>query len=114
MSWLASNHHPVYHQYTANRPLVMILSFKHKGLKNFFDTGSTAGIQPKHAQKLQLQLVTLDKAEDIAHMNFPGWRLHALKGDLAGHWSITVNGNWRITFRFENGNAYIVDYQDYH
>jgi proteic killer suppression protein len=92
----------------------MIKSFKHKGLKNFFETGSLAGIQAKHAKKLQTQLTTLNKAEDIAEMDFPNWRLHALKGDLAGYWSLTVNGNWRVTFRFEEGHAYIVDYQDYH
>ena len=92
----------------------MIKSFKHKGLKSFFETGSLAGIQAKHAKKLQIQLTTLHKAEQISDMDFPNWRLHPLKGDLAGHWSITVNGNWRITFCFEDGNAYIVDYQDYH
>jgi len=92
----------------------MIKSFKHKGLKNFFETSSLAGIQAKHAAKLQIQLTALDKAEDIEEMNFPGWRLHPLKGNLAGLWSITVNGNWRVTFTFEEGNAYVVDYQDYH
>lgn len=93
---------------------MMIKSFKHKGLKNFFETGSLAGIQAKHEKKLQTQLTALNKAEEIADMDFPSWRLHPLKGDLAGHWSITVNGNWRITFCFENGHAYVVDYQDYH
>ena len=92
----------------------MIVTFKHKGLEKFFCTGSTAGIQAKHVTKLQIQLTTLNEAQDVDQMNVPGWRLHPLKGSLEGHWSITVNANWRLTFRFENGNAYIVDYQDYH
>lgn len=92
----------------------MIVTFKHKGLEKFFCTGSTAGIQAKHVTKLQIQLTTLNEAQDVDQMNVPSWRLHPLKGSLEGHWSITVNANWRLTFRFENGNAYIVDYQDYH
>ena len=92
----------------------MIVSFKHKGLEKFFLSGSTAGIQAKHAAKLQVQLMTLNEAQEIDQMNFPSWRLHPLKGNLAGYWSITVNANWRLTFKFENGSAYIVDYQDYH
>ena len=92
----------------------MIVSFNHKGLERFFSTGSTAGIQAKHVNKLRLQLTALNDAQSVEQMNFPGWRLHPLKGNMAGHWSITVNANWRITFVFENGNAHIVDYQDYH
>ncbi len=92
----------------------MILSFKHKGLELFFTTGSTAGIQAKHATKLRLQLGALNRATCPQDMNAPSWRLHPLKGHLKEHWSITVNGNWRITFKFENGHAEIVDYQDYH
>ena len=92
----------------------MILSFKHKGLELFFTTGSTAGIKAKHATKLRLQLDALNRATCPQDMNAPSWRLHPLKGNLKEHWSITVNGNWRITFKFENGHAEIVDYQDYH
>ncbi|MDG6228189.1 type II toxin-antitoxin system RelE/ParE family toxin [Glaesserella parasuis] len=92
----------------------MILSFKHKGLKLFFETGSTAGIQANHATKLRLQLATLENAETVSAMNFPGWDLHPLQGNLAGYWSVKVNKNWRLTFKFENGHAEIVDYQDYH
>lgn len=92
----------------------MILSFKHKGLELFFTTGSTAGIQAKHATKLRLQLDALNRATCPQDMNAPSWRLHPLKGNLKEHWSITVNGNWRTTFKFENGHAEIVDYQDYH
>ena len=93
---------------------VMIKNFAHKGLETFFYTGSTRGIQAKHARRLGLILDSLDRAACAKDMNFPGSRLHMLKGDLAEHWSVTVSGNWRVTFRFEDGNAYIVNYQDYH
>lgn len=92
----------------------MIISFRHKGLQAFFETGGKAGIQPHHAPKLQRQLVRLDQAKGPDDMNVPGWRLHALDGDLAGHFSIWVNGNWRLTFKFAGQNAVLVDYQDYH
>ncbi|MBD8129333.1 type II toxin-antitoxin system RelE/ParE family toxin [Pantoea agglomerans] len=92
----------------------MIKSFRHKGLEKFFKSGSTAGIQPKHAVKLQIQLTALNSATRPEDMSAPGWRLHPLKGSLAGHWAITVNGNWRMTFFFEGDNAILVDYQDYH
>jgi proteic killer suppression protein len=92
----------------------MIKSFKHKGLRVFFETGSKKGIQAKHAIKLRLQLAALDTAQVIEDMDIPGYRLHQLKGLRKDTWSITVNGNWRITFEFENGHAYIVDYEDYH
>jgi proteic killer suppression protein len=92
----------------------MIKSFKHKGLEAFFLSGSKKGIQPHHAAKLQIQLATLDNATGPEDMNAPAWRLHCLSGNLAGHWSITVNGNWRLTFRFVGKDAELVDYQDYH
>lgn len=92
----------------------MIKSFRHKGLKSFFETGSRAGIQPKHAARLSRQLSALDVATTAADMNLPGWRLHALKGDLAGHWSVWVSGNWRMTFTFDKGDAILIDYRDYH
>jgi len=92
----------------------MIKSFEHKGLEAFFRTGSKAGIQPHHANRLRLQLTMLDKAREPKDMNAPAWRLHGLSGDLAGFYSVTVNGNWRVTFRFDNGDAVLVDYQDYH
>jgi len=92
----------------------MIKSFAHKGIKTFFETGSKAGIQAAHAPKLRLQLAALNRARKPDDMAVPNWRLHALKGNLSGHWAITVNGNWRLTFRFENGDALLVDYQDYH
>lgn len=92
----------------------MIKSFLHKGLEAFFLTGSKAGIQPHHANKLRVQLTMLDRARRPEDMNAPGWRLHPLTGGLEGHHSITVNGNWRITFRFEEGDAILINYQDYH
>jgi toxin HigB-1 len=92
----------------------MIKSFKHKGLAQFFASGSTRGIQAAHAARLRMQLAALDTATAIDDMKIPGYRLHALKGDRKGQWSITVNGNWRITFEFVDGNAYIVNYEDYH
>ncbi len=92
----------------------MIKSFKHKGLQQFFESGSTRGIQVMHAQKLRMQLAALDTAQTIEDVDIPGYRLHQLKGDRKGTWSITVNGNWRITFEFHQGHAYIVNYEDYH
>jgi proteic killer suppression protein len=92
----------------------MIVSFKHKGLRKLFETGSLAGIQAAHARRLTLQLASLHTAQSVEDMDIPGFRLHALKGSAAGRWSVWVNGNWRMTFEFENGNAHVVDYEDYH
>ncbi|MEZ9191314.1 type II toxin-antitoxin system RelE/ParE family toxin [Vibrio sp. 10N.286.52.F8] len=92
----------------------MIKTFKHKGLKKFFETGSKAGIQAKHEHKLRMQLAAIDTATIIDDVDLPGFKLHPLKGDRDGIWSITVNGNWRITFEFIDGNAYILNYEDYH
>ncbi len=92
----------------------MIRSFIHKGIEAFFATGSRAGIQPVHAPKLRRLLAQLEHATAPSDMNLPGWHLHPLKGELAGHWSVRVNGNWRITFRFVDGDAELVDYLDYH
>jgi len=92
----------------------MILSFKHKGLKKYYETGSTAGIQTRHAKKLRLLLAALDTAKIIDDMDLPGFSLHPLKGDRSGIWSISVSGNWRVTFKFEKGNAQIINYEDYH
>lgn len=92
----------------------MIRSFRHKGLERFFRTGSTAGIQAKHAKRLHLILAQLEQARVIGDMDFPGSGLHPLKGERKGSWSVAVQANWRITFRFENGDAEIVNYGDYH
>ncbi len=92
----------------------MIRSFRHRGIEAFFQTGSKAGIQPKHANRLRLQLTTLNLASVAEDMNREGWGFHALRGNLSGHWAATVSRNWRLTFSFENENAILVDYQDYH
>ncbi|MBL7172263.1 MAG: type II toxin-antitoxin system RelE/ParE family toxin [Desulfobacteraceae bacterium] len=83
----------------------MIKSFKHKGLRKFFETGSVAGIQPGHKQKLRIRLITLETATCIEDMNTPGWRLHSLKGTRQGLWAIDVNKNWCIVFKFKDGDA---------
>lgn len=92
----------------------MIRSFRHKGLELFFRTGKTSGIQAKHAKKLRLQLAQLNRATTPSDMAAPNWRLHPLKGDLAGYWAVSVDGAWRLIFAFENGDAVLVDYQQYH
>jgi len=92
----------------------VIKSFRHAGLERFFREGSRAGINPVHATKLENQLAVLNRATSPAGMNLPGWSLHPLRGELAGHWAVKVNGNWRMTFRFEGDDAILVDYRDYH
>lgn len=92
----------------------MIKSFKHKGLERFHSTGSLAGIQPVHAKRLRQILALLDQAFTIEDMNAPGLRLHPLLGSQRGFWSVTVQANWRVTFRFEDGDSHVVDYVDYH
>jgi proteic killer suppression protein len=92
----------------------MIKSFKHKGLKKFYDTGSKQGVQAQHAPKLRMQLAALDSALVLEDLDIPGYQLHELKGSRKGIWSISVNGNWRITFEFVDGNIFIVNYEDYH
>jgi proteic killer suppression protein len=92
----------------------VIKSFRHKGLRRFYETGSTAGIQAAHARKIRLELTALETAKTIDDMVVPGFHLHPLKGDRKGQWAISVSGNWRITFEFQDGNAYLLDYEDYH
>lgn len=92
----------------------MIKSFRHDGLERFFRTGSKAGIQPKHAKRLSLQLARLEASTSAADMNLPGWDWHPLGSDLAGHWAVSVSGNWRLTFTFEGTDAVLVNYRDYH
>lgn len=92
----------------------MIRSFKHKGLAKFFKTGSTVGIQSAHASRLRLILGRLNASTSAKDMDLPGLRLHELKGKRSGICSVTVSGNWRVTFRFADGDAEIVDYEDYH
>lgn len=92
----------------------MIKSFRHKGLKWFYSAGSTAGIQSDHAKKLRMQLAALDTVTLVEDMDIPGFRLPPLKEKNEGWWSIWVNGSWRMAFEFQDGNAYILDYEDYH
>ena len=92
----------------------MIKSFRHKGLRRFFESGNTSGVQAVHAKRLRLQMAALDTARVIEDMDIPEFRLHPLKGEMKGRWSITVNDNWRVTFEFQDGNAYVLDYEDYH
>ncbi|WP_420239207.1 type II toxin-antitoxin system RelE/ParE family toxin [Telmatobacter bradus] len=92
----------------------MIQSFRHAGLEKFFYSGSKAGIQPDHAKKLGVRLGRLNVARSAADMNVAGWKFHELSGNLKGHFSVSVNGNWRIIFAFEDENAILVDYLDYH
>ena len=92
----------------------MIKSFRHKGLGAFFRRGTKSGIQPHHAAKLRLQLTALDTATKPDDLAAPGWRLHPLTGNFRGFYSITVNGNWRVIFRFDGKDVELVDYLDYH
>jgi len=92
----------------------MIKSFRHKGLRKLFETGSTAGIQASHAKRLRMQLAALDTARSIDDMDLPGFALHPLKGGMQGRRAVSVNGNWRLTFEFQDGNAYVLNYEDYH
>ena len=92
----------------------LIKTSKHKGLQEFYNTGSKKGIIPVHAAKLARILDRLDAATSHQDMNLPGYNLHKLSGKDKDIWSVWVNGNWRVTFYFKNGDAYIVDYRDYH
>lgn len=91
----------------------MIQSLRHKGLRKFYETGSAAG-KPAHAKRLRMLMAALDTAQSIDDMSVPGFRLHPLKGEDHGRWSVWVNGNWRLTFEFRDGHAYVLDYEDYH
>jgi toxin HigB-1 len=92
----------------------MIKSFKHKGLKRYWEKNDKRGIQNQHTRKLKLILDLLDAATIIDDIGFPGSRLHLLEPKKEKIWSVTVSGNWRIVFKFDNNNVYIVDYKDYH
>lgn len=92
----------------------VIQSFRHKGLRRFYESGGLGGVQPKHSKRLRMLLVALDTALVIGDMDVPGFKLHLLRGDQKGRWSIWVNGNWRLTFEFRDGHAYVLDYEDYH
>ncbi len=98
----------------ANDKFVTIKTFKHKGLQKFFESGSKAGIHAAHSNKIGRILDRLNSAGDVKDMNAPGYDFHPLKGELQGFYSVHVNGNWRIIFRFESGKALDVDLIDYH
>lgn len=92
----------------------MIQSFRHGGLERFFTTGAKSGIRPEHANRLRLVLGRLAAATAPKDMDLPGLRLHPLKGKLKGRWSVTISGNWRVTFAFSGKDAIDVGYEDYH
>jgi proteic killer suppression protein len=93
----------------------MIKNFRHKGLEQFFNTGNKSGIQPQHVIKINVQLTAIHAAESPDDLRAPvSWRLHKLTGDLVGFWSLTVNGNWRVIFKFYENDIELVDYLDYH
>ena len=92
----------------------MIQSIRHKGLRRFHKTGNLGGIQPKHAKRLRMMLIALETAQVIGDMDIAGFKLHALKGADRGRWSIWVSGNWRLTFEFRDGQAFLLNYEDYH
>ncbi len=92
----------------------MIKSFRHAGLQAFYETGSKAGIRPEHASRLNRILGVLDAAMVVEQVDVPGFKLHRLTGNPQGHWSVAVSGNWRVIFRFDDGEAELVDYLDYH
>lgn len=92
----------------------MIKSFRHKGLEVFYKTGSHAGIQPIHAKRLREQLTALGVASGSEDLARPSWRLHGLSGDRDGFFSLTVQANWRMVFRFDGTDVELVDYLDYH
>ncbi len=87
---------------------------RHKGPERFFRDGDTRGLDARHVARLRLQLGALDRATAPEGMNLPGWRLHPLKGERKGQWAVSVSGNWRLVFEFEDGHATDVDLVDYH
>jgi proteic killer suppression protein len=92
----------------------MVRGFRHKGLKRLFEKGEAKGVHQDHRDKLENILAVLNRARTPDEMNLPGFRLHPLKGDLKGYWSVTVRANWRVTFRLDEEDAYDVDLIDYH
>ena len=92
----------------------MIRNIKHRRLKKFFEKGDASGLPAQYVDKIRLVLAVLDTVTSVEAINIPGGRLHQLKGDRKGYWSLTISRNWRITFRFEEGDAFDVDFEDYH
>ena len=92
----------------------MILQIRHRGLKRLYERDDASGLNATHVEKLSRILARLDRASRPEHMDLPGWRLHPPRGELAGFWSVTVSANWRVVFRFDDGNTTDIDYLDYH
>ena len=92
----------------------MILNFRHRGLRQLYEKDDSRGVNPEHTGKLKNILARLEVAESPADMNFPGFRLHPLRGNRTGLWAVTVRANWRVTFRFEKTDIADVNYEDYH
>ena len=92
----------------------MIKSFKHKGIEVFFYTGKKKGIRPEHAVRLEIILDRLNAANGVKDMNYPGSNVHKLTGNKKGQYTVKVSSNWRVFFKFFDGDAYVVDYDDYH
>ncbi len=92
----------------------MIIRFRHRGLRRLYEDDDRSGVNAEHADKIARILAQLKRSSKPADMDIPGFRLHPLKGDLAGFWAVTIRGNWRIVFRFEDGNVSDVDLIDYH
>ncbi|WP_227590335.1 type II toxin-antitoxin system RelE/ParE family toxin [Corynebacterium glyciniphilum] len=113
-SWTARWRSPIDSRCATGCIEVVIISFRHKGLRRFYESGSVEGIQPRHAKRLRLQLSALESAALIQDLDLPGWRLHPLLGNRRGRWSIRVSGSWRVTFEFDEGNVHVLDYEDYH
>jgi toxin HigB-1 len=109
-----SHLHHVTEAVTLRQAKRMIKSFRHKGLKRLFVTDDHRGVPPGLAPRISRLLDALDIAEQVVDLNLPGFGLHELKGNRKGTWALKLNKNWRITFRFESGNAYDVDLEDYH
>jgi proteic killer suppression protein len=97
-----------------NPTLAVIVSFRHRGLKRLYEKGDRSRINPVQLERIELILADLEAAETIDHMRQPRYRLHALRGPLAGFYAVDVSGNWRIVFRFEDGHAVDINLVDYH
>jgi toxin HigB-1 len=92
----------------------MIRSIRHRGLRRLYEDNDPRGVMAEHAEKLRDILARLDAARVVTDMDLPGFRLHPLRGNLRGYWAVTVRANWRVIFRFAEGEASEVDYVDYH
>jgi len=92
----------------------MIRNFKHRGLQRLFERGDRSKVHPEFVAKVERVLARLDASDEVRHMDVPGFGLHAMAGDRRGYWSVVVTRNWRVVFRFENGDAFDVDFIDYH